>query len=291
MSNLSKPGDAGSGWGEDVFALVAVRAVGNPSMVAAAEEAVRTRYRIELRPRFESDPNVRESLPEDRPATECREWVLDALKGSCREGTETLFEQVVDELLKEIDHFRSLPPALYLVDERTGQVLLPLKEGLVQRPPDFVGDDGMVHRARLIVHPGLSSALAMKDQGSARTTAAMERADAAGPMASLAVLHERDPGSIARVAEEYLRSNGVTAGPVGESGTESSVEFGREFYDGVLQSPNYAFHRFRMFGELLGRKVLEAMGGPGTCELGQPELQSSSKHRWYRVSFRFLRTQ
>jgi len=274
-----------------VFALAAAKSIGDDRLTAQAEEAVRIRYRLELRRRFEEDPNVRECLSDGRPAAECREWVLDALKDSCREGTEDLFTQVVDELLREIDHFRSMPPAMYLVDERTGQALLPLKEGLIQRPPDFVGDDGIVRRARPIVHPGVSSELAMREQASTRRTAALERAEAAGPTAALSVAHERDPGSITAVAAEFLESAGVTVGPIAGAGDPGEVEFGREFYDGILQSPNYAFHRFRMFGELLARKVLEAMGGPGACELGRPELQNSSKHRWYRVSFRFVRAQ
>jgi len=278
------------GWGEDVFSLIAARSFGDGAIAARAETAVRDRYRVELRARFETDPNVRESISGDRPASECREWVLDALKESCRLGTEDLFEQVVDELLLELDRFRKLPPSMYLVDGRTGQVVMPLGADTVVRPPDFVGEDGAVRKAGLIVHPGISSTLALKAQEEVRSAAALARADSAGPLGRLALEHERDPDSIRRVAKEFLESNGVMIGEVPPgSGSESSVEIGREAIDGVHQSPNHAFHRFRLFGESLGRKVLEAVGVCGVCELGEPVLQSNSKQRWYRVSFRHVR--
>ncbi len=286
MSNLARPGSPG--WGEDLFALSTSRSLGDAEAAAEAEESIRSRYRLELRQRFEQDPNVRESLESERPAAECREWVLDSVKDLVRGGTQELFEQVVDELLKELDHFRELPAALYLVDGRTGKALMPMEEGLVHRPPDFVGEDGEVRRAMQIVHPGVSAGLAMKASEDFRTAAAIRRAEKAGGTSTMATVHLRDPGSMVGVATEWLKDRGLNPGRAAEM-VEASVEFGRESYDGVLQSPNYAFHRFKMYGELLGRKVLEVVGGPGSCEIDEPVLESNSRQRWYTAKFRYAR--
>lgn len=290
MVNLARSLETAPGWGEDIFTLVTARSTGDRTMVLAAEKAVRTRYKLELRPRFETDPNVREYVSGDRQSSDRRQRVMDGVKDVCRPGTEEVFEQVVNELLLEIDRFRKMPPSLYLVDG-SGQVVMPMGEAAIYRPPDFVGEDGKVHQARPIVHPGISSGLALRRQDEHRLETAIARAATAGQLGVLALKHDLDPASMRKTAVGWLEANGVTVGELPpEAGVSVTVEFGREQHDGIFQAPNYAFHRFRMFGELLGRKVLEAMGGSGTCDLGHPVLESNSRQRWYRVSFRLLRS-
>lgn len=292
MSDIVRTGkvdaaEADTGWGDDIFSLITAKSSGDAAMIRAAEGAIQVRYRKELRPRFETDPNVRESISNDRPAAECRQRVLDAVKDVCRQGTEEIFERVVDELLLEIDQFRKLPASMYLIDE-SGQVVMPIGEAAIYKPPDFIGEDGKVRKAKPIVHPGVSSGLAMKRQDEYRFATALAKASAT-PLGVLALKHDLDPASMRGIAVEWLGANGVVVKELPpEAGSSVTIEFGREQYDGIFQAPNYSFHRFRMFGELLGRKVLEAMGGPGACDLGHPVLESNSKQRWYKVSFRHI---
>jgi hypothetical protein len=285
MSDIEKKGRSDL-WGEDIFELATTRKNDDASVIESIEEAVINKYRRDLRSHFQNDPNVKESIPLDKPASECKEHVMDALKHICRPGTEGLFERVIEELLKEIDEFRLRPSSSYIVDDKTGRVLVPLSDNAVYTPPDFIGEDGLVHKARPIVHPSISSGLAMAEQERHRMKIAISKAKESGPLGILSLEHEKDPDSIRRVAVEILESKGfrVDSIPRG-SGKEIVIEFGREAKDGG-QAPNYSFHRFKMFGTILAKKIADSIEQGSTYDLDRPVLNTTSKQRWYTASVR-----
>jgi hypothetical protein len=272
------------GGDENPFDLAEARGSGDPSLVREAEEKVLSLYRLQLRPRFESDPNVLESLPASKDPVECKHWVLSALQDVVRPGTEELFDRAVQELLEELREFRKAPPSLYLID-KDGRAVMPVDGSSTFRPPDFVDEGGTVRKSQLVVHPKITSGIAMSAQASFRRGAALERAKKAGPLGTLALEHELDPSSIARVAREYLERAGRTVGACG-SGEWTVLEFGRESLDESSQSVNHAFHRFRLFGEVLGRKVAEMSQAGWTCEIGAVTPNRTAKQRWYTVEVR-----
>lgn len=278
MSDIEKSGD---GQIDNPFELAVRRGTADIELVREAESEVLRLYRLELRTRFETDRNVRESLPDGKAPEECREWVLDALRDACRPGTEALFERVVDELLEELSRLRKAPSALYLVD-REGRTVMPIDGKTVYQPPDFLDEAGAIRKSKPIVHPGITSGLAMAKQAATRKEAAMRRARKSGPLGHLSLEHETDVESISRAAAEHLAARGYLVGPGSQGDGEwTSLEFGRETHDETHQSPNHAFHRFRLFGEILGR-MIEKISKPGwTCEIGVLTPMKSSKQKWY----------
>lgn len=270
-------------WREDIFSLVTARSFGNRVMISVAERDVCNRYRMELRYRFETDPKVLELVSGEKKAAECRDQILEVLKDSCRPGIEDLFIKIVDELILELDNLKKLPSSMYIVDGNTGKLITSLDNKSVVQPPDFIGEDGSIKKARPIVHPGISSTLALKVQEEHVDLITLSRAEASGPLGKMALEHKRDPISIINVAKEFLELNGVIVGKI-KSGTstEVSIEIGREPLNNLQQSPNFSFHRFRLFGELLGKKILDICSN-GTCELREPVFKSNSKFQWYII--------
>jgi hypothetical protein len=251
--------------------LIGARSVEDLETAREMEPRVLRAYLITIREMFRSDIKVQEAI--SSPASERRDKVMTACVSALIPGTDDIWAAAIDTLLEEHDRLALLPSSQYIVDNSTGLVVLPLNENSVFTPPDYVGEDGQVHKANPIVNPGVSSTLGLVLQEKERVRLVL--AQHKGP----AYEHLRNPNSIVRVATNKLHELGIEVGEC--EGTLELVEVGREQVDGIFQAPNPAFLRFVTFGELLARKI--AAMKPSRCDIGCPELKQNAKHRWYQV--------
>lgn len=276
--------DGMPGWGEDLHGfLEKCRKEGNQELVRKVEEKLTAGYLMALRGAFESDPEIRRVVESSQPATEAAPFVADRLWGFAKPGSEDIFEKAVWTILEELDFHRSKPPSLYLVNPTTGKAVVPLTEGSIFQPPDFVGEDGRTHKARPIVHPSITSALALSQQDAARQESLAKRADSGFKRHALA---HGDLDGIAESVRQRLESAGVQRVDSLPDADPAEVEFGREQVDGLLQSPNFGFHRISVFSAVLAVKVLRLCGPGGTYSMGPIQERKGSKQKWYMVTVR-----
>lgn len=274
--NNTVPSDAT--WGEDIYSLAIGKVLGDPGLVKRTEEAISARYRREIRTSFETNENVRTILKSvDDPRTVQTEVRL-ALSLDVREGTEYLFDKTLLELIQELQQLKKNNPSLYLVDEASGKLLMPLRQGAVYQPPPYVDEEGRVHKSKPILHPGIAAPLAEAKAGAGREALAL-----ANP--SLAYDHLRNPGAIVDRAKEKLNEMGFSPGDNAGS-IQEVMTFGREYYDGALQAPNLMFHRVEAFGGALARQIARFLQEKQitSFSLSNPVLKQNSKWRWYEVS-------
>lgn len=265
-------------WGEDVYSLAVGKVLGDEKLVARVEEAITTRYRREIRASFETNENVVAILTNAGDPKSVQGEVSAALSSMIREGTEYLFDQILGELLDELVQLKKNSPSLYLVDEASGKLIIPLRQGAVYQPPPYKDDEGNLHKSKPILHPGISAPLAESKAGADREAAAL-----ANP--SLVYDHLRSPEAIVERAKEKLQEMGFDTTKAA-SGSPDTVAFGREYHDGALQSPNPMFHRVEAFGGALARQVARLLQERQVlgCGLSRPVLKQNSKWRWYEVS-------
>lgn len=275
MSN-QVPSD--SSWGEDIYSLAISKVLGDSPVVKRLEDAISARYRREIRNSFETDESVISILAGVEDPKSVHEEVCQALAKSAREGTEYLFEQTVGELLDELRQLKKNNPSLYLVDEATGKLVLPLRPGAIYQPPPYKDENGQIHKSRPILHPGISAPLA-----ETKTNADRESVALANP--APVYDHLRSPEAMVERAKEKLHEMGFDA--TENEGTQHEVmAFGREYHDGALQSPNPMFHRVEAFGGALARQVARFLRENQITgfRLSSPTLKQNSKWRWYEVS-------
>lgn len=265
-------------WGEDVHALW--KESGKSGALARkAGERIFAEYAIALRKVFESDETAREILIGSTPAVDAKDMILYSFSHLAREESRDVFEKAVVFVLEELDRLRKAPPSLYIVDSKTGRAAIPLGENGIYQPPDFVDEGGNLRRAKPIVHPGISSSLALAEAESNRRLQ-VEEAAAASPLAKMAFDHLTDPESVAKKANELLRKAGVE--PC-EDGEEIFVEFGHESIAGPLQSVNVAFHRRELLGRLLANKVIEKLCGNGVATVVGAAKEGGAKRQWWKA--------
>jgi hypothetical protein len=250
--------------------LVGARVVGDSDTAYEAEKRVQRDYLLAIRRMLTENDAAQAALTK---GDQRRQQLIEACIDIVYPGTEDVYETAVDVILEEHDKLVSTGSKVYIVDQSTGLAVLPLTDQSVFRPTDFIGEDGQIHKSQPILHPGISSALALLNQEKERTRIALIRG---GP----AYEHIRDPSSIVTIATECLAAHGITVEPCSE-GQTIAIEVGREQVDGVFQSPNLACHRHALFGALLARKI--AAIGVHRCEIRTPKLCQDSKQRWYTI--------
>jgi hypothetical protein len=265
-------------WGEDVHAIWK-ESGGSGPLARRAGEKVFADYALALRREFEGNETAREILESSVPAASAKEMIVEALSHLAREESKDVFEKAVAFVLEELDRLRKQPPSLYIVDTKTGRSAIPLGENGIYQPPDFVDEGGNLRRARPIVHPGISSSLALAE-AAANRMAEVEEAAASSPLAKMAFEHLTDQDSVARTANEFLRKSGVGAC---EDGEEILIEFGHESVAGPLQSPNVAFHRRELLGRILTNKVIEKLCGPGEASVVEVSKGGGAKRQWWKA--------
>ncbi len=275
-----------SSWGEDVFALLTAQSLGSTELTKSAEQAIETRYRLELRTKFQKDTRVNNALVESKDCllTEgTYESIRGLVKDVIRQGTEEIFDRILRELLEELDAMHKREPSAYLVNMTDGKVLMPIEAKDVYTPPSYVGEDGITRPAKPILHPAISAPLTMYAQQENLKREAITRATNPSAVEHLV----QGPESIISRARDLLRHQGIEVEPV-DNGKTATIEVGRERIDDMLQSPNYGFHRSQMYGSLLAKKVIDLLKGKGQCYLKNAVLRKGSKEQWYEVSLEIV---
>jgi hypothetical protein len=250
----------------------------NRDLAAVSEDhsKVLRLYLLRLRKLFQEDQGIRTAvLIEDKE--ERKKQVLELTSKEISLGTEDVYEKAVDLLLEEYDKMKLAPYQQYIVDGRTGLTIAPLTEDSLFTPPDYIGEDGKKHKSQTIVHPGISSALGLALQERSKIVTAITKG---GP----AFEHLKDPSSITDVAKSILESLGYEICKCSDEFMQI-YEIGHEKEEGVFQSSNPSFHRYKMFGSILAKKVSDFMklNNFQKCEIGIPKLIRNGKQRYYSI--------
>lgn len=265
-------------WGDDPGSAIE-KAAGSPLAFRIEEETV-AGYLIQLRSEIEKNAELARKIAEAQPAAAAKPSLIAACK-HVKPGTEHLLERAVSMLLEELEQQRRAAPSLYLVSQKTGRSVMPISAKDVYTPPDFVGLDGELHKSGPVVHPGISSSLAL-----AAYEAAKEQSMTSLFGQSLSHVHLTEPEQMVERARQKL-SGVVEIGEV--DGPWSDMEFGKEHVSGMEQAPNTAFHRVELFSSVIAKRVVSLCGKGGKCELGQIRSCRSPKHRWYALAVKFKR--
>jgi hypothetical protein len=263
-------------------ALAVARSNGNLSAVPESYQEVLRLYLLRLRKLFQEDEGVRAAVLLDSEE-ERRKRILELTAKTANPGTEDVYEKVVDLLLEEYDRMKLAPHQQYIVDGRTGLTIAPLTEESLFTPPDYIGEDGEKHKAQTIVHPGISSALGLALQERSRIETAIAKG---GP----AFEHLKDPYSITEAAKKILEHLGYEICKC-SGGFMQTYEIGYEKEEGIFQSSNPSFHRYRMFGSILAKKISDFMklNNYQKCEIGSIKLNRTGKQRYYSVEVKVAR--
>jgi hypothetical protein len=180
-------------------------------------------------------------------------------------------------------------PGTYLIDSQSGKALFKLTEDMVYVPPDSFDEAGNPRRQLPMLHPRLTSGLAMTVQERTKT-AELERSVPSGMEESVA--HVRDPWRIVDHARARIEASGIafhgnaylsSAEPAFPD--EATVTVGKENSDGMFQSVSFKFHRSVAYGAVLASKVA-ALGAKRVC-FTSVEKKRGSKQTWYEVTFRY----
>ena len=243
------------------------------------------RYLIEIRKLLETDTTAREIASRPGTAVSHKYKLLEYLINIvCPESTEA-FEKAIDEILEELDCLRKSDAGLVLIDTNTGKSVIPLSPEMIFTPPDYIGEDGELHKSKPVLHPGISSAFGLIAYESDRKRELARRA--AKPNSKDAYEHLFNPQLIAVRASELLASLGIKIDmdlPV----EAIEFEFGREHISGIDHSVNLRFHRANMYSAILATKIIQKYGKSGVCSFGVVHHKKNSKQQWFVVEVKFL---
>lgn len=235
-------------------------------------------HRIRMESRL--NPNLKESLASSGPVSEIKPHVLEAMSSSIIEGTEKEMEAAVDIILRELESQRLAPPSAYLVDPESGRAIMPVTRDMTFMPSGWTDDDGNYHKPfGPVLHPGISSNLAMAKHDGARKASLLEKAES-DPSVRQALAHITKPRLAVDMASERLLRVGIRTVKDSIEGRIETMEFGAENPQGEFQSLNPAFHRAATHAAVIATKVAKLMGGTGTITFGEIKEHLTSKKRW-----------
>jgi hypothetical protein len=262
-------------WGDDPGAAL-VKAAGSPLALQIADDII-AGYLITLRTLLETNVELSDKIASSHPAQNARTDLISACE-LVKPGTLHLLEKAADMLLEELEQQRKSGSNLYLVSCKTGRSVMPIDAKDVYVPPDYEGLDGKLHKSKPIVHPGISSNLAIVAHEFAKENALVSIAGQ-----ELAFIHLSAPERMVEMAKQKL--SGVVLFE-NVDGPWHVVEFGRENSAGMEQSVNAAFHRIELFSSVLAKKILTLCGQGGRCRVGSVKSHRGAKHRWYSLDVR-----
>jgi hypothetical protein len=272
-------------WGKD---LASLRQRGGEAGEAgeAAEAKLLAQYMLDIRNQLETNLQAREIAARAKPAIIAFSELAEILTPIIKPGTGDIFEKALEEILIELDQLRISEAGLILIDNETGKSILSLTPDMIYTPPDYIGDDGLVHKAKPILHPSISSALGLAAQDKSIILNQLEKAR--DPKTKLAYEHVANPNRITELAVERLKNIGVHITEDINGIQAKDIEFGREQVDGIRQAPNIRFHRANMFAAILATKVFRECGEKGLCSFGPIRLMKNAKQRWYLIGVKTL---
>lgn len=235
---------------------------------------------ISIRQILETNEELQEIISSVDNAIDARDEVTSLLRSSLEHDADTLHE-AVGIILKELDELKGRPPSLYLVDEHTGKLLIPINDDAVVQLPDYIGEDGITRQQKPILHPGISSSLAMVAHHREKQNKAIEKSKQ-NKATENAYTHLINPEKLIDLVKEKILPSIITCDFEDDGGTTEVIEFGREQINGVFQSSNMYFHRVQMFASTLAHKIIA--NKPKQCAFGVLENKHDSKQQWYSIT-------
>jgi hypothetical protein len=233
-------------------------------------------YKSIVRNELETNIKIRELLKKDGSTTIVSDEITNIILES-NEYDRTLLTEAVNFVLNELDELRARPPSLYVIDSQT-EKLVPITDELIVTPPDYLGHDGEMHKSNPIVHPAVSTALALSVHDKAKQNKAITKSKQ-NKATENAYTH-LDVNKIVELAKEKLASTFIKIVEF-SSGDVKNIEFGKEQINGIFQSSNMYFHRVQMFASTLAHKIM--LLNPKECSFGKIEMKHNSKHQWYSI--------
>jgi hypothetical protein len=249
-------------------------------LVEITDEKILANYLLQFRKILETNGQIRNVVVNSDPAIEAKPKLMRMLADQCKPGSEKLFKQAIDILLTELDEFRRKPSSLYLVDEDTGKAIMPITDDLVFTPPDYVGEDGLLHKSKPTLHPGITASLALAVYGKAKIKKHLQKAT--DSISKQAYKHLSGPEQILEMVKERFDYLGIEIIEAPDR-CDQTIEFGREQVEGVMQSPNIRFHRAHMFAAVLAHKLLKLGGRSARYFVGSITNEKNTKQTWYTV--------
>jgi len=237
---------------------------------------------LALRKRFQEDPDVIGTIMGCDPAIDAKPMLEPMMEDLIPAYGEDVIDESLTILLEELEEQRAAPPSAYLVSTETGRTVCPISEDDIVTPPDYEGEDGKLHKATPIVHPRITSTMALQIQETERATKI--RKTLADPTKKSAYEHLTNPQAIVQMTKDRLRKQGVeVVDSFGNRTTlDSTISFGHESVRGMEDSPNEQFHRAHMFSIILTKKVIDAYG-LSPCAIGEIRSVQDSRQRWFEV--------
>ncbi|HEY8094877.1 MAG TPA: hypothetical protein VIE65_02130 [Methylobacter sp.] len=269
-------------WGEDLH-LVWQQSGGRGPLAKESGERLFSRYVIAIRKELETNETVREIATTSTPAISGRDMMLEALSYLINPASAEIFEKAVCFILEELDRLRTNPASLYVVDVSTGLTVIPIGDGDIYQPPDLVDDFGRLRKATPIIHPRMSSGLALA-AASAHKMNAIAELSQSDPLAKMAYEHLIDQDSVARSATEMLLKSGIQDCSEGEM---VEIEFGHEsIASGPTQSQNFSFHRRELLSRILVKRIIALLDGIGSATILEAKKIDGSKKQWWKAKIR-----
>lgn len=236
---------------------------------------------LKLRKLLETDDLLKKTVAAAVPAISAKQALIDA---ASQEGQDAeVLSEAAEDLLNELEQQRKNPPSLYLVSQETGKSIMPISASDIYTPPDYVGLDGKTHKSAPILHPGITSSLAVSVHEAEREKSILSLAGD-----SPAYKHLSDPSCLVSLTEQKLTGKVELAELPKESCT--TIKFGVENSAGVEQSINESFHRAELYSALLAKKIVSACGGSGRCQIVRIDRVRGAKQHWYEASVKIDRT-
>lgn len=249
-------------------------------LVETTDEKILANYLLQFRKIFETNGQIRNVVINSDPAIAAKSKLTRLLAGECKPGTEELFKQAIDILLTELDEFRKKPSSLYLVDEDTGKAIMPMTDDLIFTPPDYIGEDGLWHKSKPTLHPGITASLALAVYGKAKLKKHLQKIT--DPISEQAYKHLSEPEQILEMVKTRFAHLGIEIIDAPDR-CDQKIEFGREQVEGIMQSPNIRFHRAHMFAAVLAQKLLKLGGRSARYFVGSITNEKNSKQTWYII--------
>jgi len=265
---------------EDIYKSLVIHRNTGSTLVLDTEKKIKASYLHQIRNEFQNNDKVKQLLLQS--PNDLRDQLLKSLEHLIRPDTQDIFESALDQVIIELAKQLEAGHGLYLVDDNTGEIMMPLTPDMIYQPPDYEGEDGKMHKAMPIVHPKITSSLAiLKGQKHKETKLFNKHKD--NPVALQALEHLKSPDKIINLTIEKLKKFNITVINYIASGEFYIIEFGHEQADGVYQSFNPCFQRIGMFSSVLATKIYKLCGNGGICSIKNFEEKKNSKQHWYQV--------
>jgi hypothetical protein len=264
---------------EDIYKSLVIHRNTGSTLVLDTEKKVKAQYLHQIRDEFQNNEKIKKLLLQS--PSDLRDQLIESLEHLIRPDTQDIFELALDQIIIELAKQLEAGHGLYLVDDDSGEIMMPLTPDMIYQPPDYEGEDGKMHKAMPIVHPKITSSLALLKGQKHKEAELLDKYK--DTVALKALEHLKSPEKIIDLTIEKLKKFNITIVGHITSGELHIIEFGHEQADGVYQSFNPAFQRISMFSSVLATKIYKLCGNGGICSIKNFEEKKNSKQHWYKV--------